>query len=139
MAGIAGTRRDARERALSLLYEAECKDITPAAVLVDLPLPPDPFTVDLVAGVGQRLAQIDELIERYARDWTIERMPWVDRTVLRIGVFELVARPDVPTGAAISEAVELAKRFSTEESAKFVNGMLGAIALEVRPEATTTA
>ena len=132
---MVGTRRESRERALSLLYEAECKSVTPAAVLADLPVAPDPFAAELVKGVGQHLDRIDELISRFARDWTIERMPWIDRNVLRLGIFELVERADVPTGAAISEAVELAKRYSTEDAARFVNGMLGAIAAEVRPGA----
>ncbi len=129
-----GTRREARERALSLLYEADVKDVTPAEVLADLPVPPEAFVADLVRGVGDRLARIDELISKYAIDWTLDRMPLVDRTVLRIAVYELLDRPDIPTGAVVSEAVELAKRYSTEESGRFVNGVLGSIADEVRGE-----
>ncbi len=134
-----GTRRESRERALSLLYEAECKSVTPAAVLADLPVAPDAFASALVTGVGRHLERIDGLISRFARDWTIDRMPWIDRNILRLGVFELTEREDVPTGAAISEAVELAKRYSTEDAARFVNGMLGAIAAEVRPAAEPAA
>jgi N utilization substance protein B len=132
--GGLGSRREARERALSLLYEAEAKACPPGEVLDDLPVPPDPFAGDLVAGVGKNLESIDERIRRYARGWTIERMPVVDRTVLRMGVYELLHRPDVPTGAVISEAVELAKRYSTDDSPRFVNGMLSRIAEEVRPD-----
>lgn len=128
-----GTRREARERALGLLYEAECKSVRADAVLDDLPVEPDPFAVDLVRGVAQHQPTIDALISRFARDWTIDRMPWVDRNVLRLGVFELSERPEVPTGAVISEAVELAKRYSTEDAARFVNGMLASVAAEVRP------
>jgi N utilization substance protein B len=131
---LQGTRREARERALELLYEAEAKGLPPAEVLVGLPITPDHFAVALVTGVGERLPELDAHIERLARDWTVERMPWVDRSILRLAAFELVARPDVPTGAILSEAVELAKRFSTEEAGRFVNGLLANLAREVRPD-----
>ena len=127
-----GSRREARERALSLLYEADAKGISPAALLEELPVVPDPFAADEVAGVGRDQAQIDALISRFSVDWTIDRMPVVDRTLLRMAIWELVARPDIPTGAVISEAVELAKTYSTEESGRFVNGVLGSVAAEVR-------
>jgi N utilization substance protein B len=127
-----GSRREARERALSLLYEAELKGVTPAAVLADLPVPPDPFAADLVAGVGSHLAELDVLIGRHAVDWTVDRMPVVDRTVLRMAAYELREHPEIPTGAVVSEAVELAKRYSTEESGRFVNGVLGSVVGEVR-------
>jgi len=131
---LLGTRRQARELALSLLYEADAKEAAPAAVLAEFPIDPDPFAADLVAGVGEHQAEIDDLIRRFAKDWTIDRMPVVDRNLLRIGIYELTERPDVPTAAVISEAVELARRYSTEESGRFVNGMLGRIAEEVRAE-----
>jgi len=131
---LLGTRRQARELALSLLYEADTKDAAPADVLAEFPIDPDPFAADLVSGVGEHQDEIDELIRRFAKDWTLERMPVVDRNVLRVGVYELLQRPDVPTAAVISEAVELARRYSTDESGRFVNGMLGRIAEEVRPE-----
>jgi len=127
-----GSRRQARERALSLLYEAESKDHAPAAVLAALPVVPAEFAVALVAGVGEHMVELDTWITDYAKDWTIDRMPALDRALLRIGVFELLHRPDVPTGAVISEAVELAQRFSTDESSRFVNGMLARIAEAVR-------
>ena len=131
---LLGTRRQAREGALALLYEAEAKGCTPAAVLAGLPVEPDRFAAEVVAGVGDHGDEVDGYIRRFARDWALERMPVVDRTLLRIGVYELLHRPDVPTAAAISEAVELARRYSTDESGRFVNGMLGRIAEEVRPE-----
>jgi N utilization substance protein B len=131
-AGGLGSRREARERALSLLYEAETKDCPPGDVLAGLPVPPDPFAGDLVAGVGDHLGDLDERIRRFARGWALERMPVVDRTLLRMAVYELEHRPDVPTGVIISEAVELAKRYSTDDSGRFVNGMLSSIAEEVR-------
>lgn len=128
-----GTRREARERALSLLYEADLKAESPDEVLAALPLEPEAFVVDLVAGVGKYKDEIDALLTRYAKGWTLERMPVVDRTLLRIGVYELAHRPDIPLGATISEAVELAKRYSTDDSGKFINGMLARIAEELRP------
>ena len=128
-----GGRRQARERALSLLYEAESKQVSPTAVLAELPLEPDQFTTDLLCGVSAHLPELDGLITEYARDWTIDRMPALDRALLRMSVFELAHRPDVPTGAVISEAVELAHRFSTDESGRFVNGLLARIAEAVRP------
>ncbi len=133
-----GSRREARERALSLLYEAEVKEMAPSALLADLPLQPEPFVADLVEGVGENQARIDGLIARYAIDWTLDRMPAVDRNLLRLAVYELLERSDVPLGAVISEAVELAKRFSTEDSGKFVNGVLAGVAAEVRPPAPGT-
>jgi transcription antitermination protein NusB len=131
--GGVGSRREARERALGLLYEAEAKGQAPAEVLAALPVPPDPFAVELVEGVDAHRDRLDDLIRRFARDWRLERMPALDRAVLRLGAYELVYRPDVPVAAAISEAVELAKRFSTDESGRFVNGVLGAIAADARP------
>jgi N utilization substance protein B len=130
---VLGTRREARERALSLLYEAEAKQLSPSAVLADLPVAADEFAAELVEGVGRKHAQIDELIGRFSIDWTIDRMPVVDRNVLRLAIYELLDRPEIPTAAVLSEAVELAKRFSTEDSGRFVNGVLAAVVLEVRP------
>lgn len=127
-----GPRREARERALGLLYEADAKGITPAAVLAEVPVPPDPFAAALVEGVGACEAELDAVIGRYAVDWSVERMPVVDRTLLRMATWELLHRHDVPTAAVISEAVELAKVYSTEESGRFVNGVLGSIASAVR-------
>jgi transcription antitermination protein NusB len=134
-AGAGGPRRQARERALSLLYEAESKELPPAAVLNALPVEPAQFAADVVCGVGDHMAELDTWISDYAKDWTIDRMPALDRALLRMGVFELLHRPDVPTGAIISEAVELAQRFSTDESSRFVNGMLARIAESVRSHA----
>ncbi len=125
-------RREARERALSLLYEAETKGVPPSQVLEDLPVPPHPFAADLVEGVGARLDDIDGLIAKHAIGWALDRMPAVDRAVLRMATYELLARPDVPTAVMLSEAVELAGSYSTDESGRFVNGVLSAIAAEVR-------
>jgi N utilization substance protein B len=132
--GGMGSRREARERAVSLLYEAEAKSVSPQTVLDELPLPAEPFTAELVAGVSEHLEELDDLLRAHAVDWRLERMPAIDRAVLRMGGFELSYRPDVPVGAVISEAVELAKQYSTDESGRFVNGMLSAIAAKVRPD-----
>jgi len=131
--GGVGSRREARERALALLYEAEVKDRPVADVLAELPVEPEPFAVELVTGVDAHRADLDALLGRFARDWPVERMPALDRAVLRMGCFELCHRPDVPTGAVLSEAVELASAYSTDDSGRFVNGVLSAIAAEVRP------
>ena len=127
-----GTRREARERALELLYEADAKGVTPDAVMAELTVAPDEFAADVVRGVGANLAEVDELLRRFAKGWTLERMPVIDRTLLRMATYELGHRPDVPTASIINEAVELAKRYSTDDSGRFVNGMLGRIAEELR-------
>ena len=125
-----GTRREARERALSLLYEADAKDVTPEEVLRELPVAPAEFVSELVRGVGEHLEDVDRFIARYAIDWSLDRMPVIDRTLLRMATYELLYRPDVPAAVTISEAVELAKQYSTEESGRFVNGVLASIAAE---------
>lgn len=129
-----GSRRQARERALSLLYEASAKGLAPGAVLDDLPVPPDEFTADLVRGVESSIDELDSLIGSHAIDWALDRMPVVDLTLLRVGTYELCHRPDIPTAAVISEAVELAAEYSTDESGRFVNGVLAAISKDVRPD-----
>jgi N utilization substance protein B len=101
-------------------------------VVAALPVAPDPLASLLVEGVEDRREEIDALLTDHARGWTLERMPVIDRTVLRIATYELIDRPDVPTAVVIDEAVELAKRFSTDDSGRFVNGMLSAIAKKVR-------
>lgn len=130
--GGVGSRREARRRALELLYEAEAKGCGVDEVLAALPLAPEPFAAELAVGVDAHRDELDGLLARFSRDWPVARMPAVDRAVLRMGAFELAHRPDVPTAAAISEAVELAKTYSTEESGRFVNGVLSAVAGEVR-------
>lgn len=126
------TRRQSRERALGLLYEAETKGEAAQAVVDAQPARPDDFAVDVAVGVAAHAAEIDGLIRRFARGWTPERMPVVDRLLLQMGSYELLCRRDVPVPAVISEAVELAKRFSTDDSSRFVNGVLARIAEEVR-------
>ncbi|MGY6502299.1 MAG: transcription antitermination factor NusB [Acidimicrobiales bacterium] len=128
-------RREARERALGLLYEAEARSESVSTILEGLPVAADPYAVSLVTGVDADRATIDELIVRFARDWKLERMPAIDRALLRMAIHELLSEHEVPTGVVISEAVELASEYSTDESGRFVNGMLSRIAAEVRPTA----
>ena len=127
-------RSNARERALHVLYEAEAKTIAAENVLAAQILAVDEMTVAIVSGVSARAVAIDELISEHATGWTLARMPSIDRNVLRIGSYELLGRPEVPVAVVIDEAVELAKTFSTDESGRFVNGVLSAIAAVVRPD-----
>lgn len=127
-----GPRHEARERALSLLYEAELKGVPPSDVLDALVARPDPFAVQLVLGVARMRERIDGLVGAAALAWQLDRMPVVDRTILRLGTFELLGLPGVPVAVVIDEAVELAKQYSTEESGGFVNGVLSTIAGQVR-------
>jgi N utilization substance protein B len=128
------SRRAARERAVGLLYEAEVKGQPASEVLASLPVAPDEYVTDVVTGVEAEQASLDELIRAHARNWDLERMPALDRAILRLAAYELGHRPDVPRNVVINEAVELAKVFSTEESGGFVNGMLSAMAGELRPD-----
>lgn len=128
-----GTRRTSRERAVSLLYQAEQRGSSPVASILDtLPVAPDDFAAGLIVGVSGRIEEIDALIERFSVGWPLARMPAMDRALLRLGIYELMA-DEVPVGVCISEAVELAKRYSTDDSHRFINGMLARVAQEVRP------
>jgi len=121
-------RTDARERALILLYEAESKAVPPHEVLASQVLPIDDLTRVLVEGVETNQQRLDSAISDHAKGWTLARMPSIDRNVLRIAGFELLGLPEVPVAVVLDEAVELAKRFSTEDSGRFVNGVLSALA-----------
>ena len=135
MGSLPVARRDARERALELLYEAEAKSNTIAEILAALPLAPDAYAVDLVRGVDLHRPQHDALISKYSRGgWSIERMPIIDRIVLRMGIEELEHQRSVPTAVVLDEAVRLAKAFSTDDSGRFVNGMLANMAKAIRGE-----
>jgi transcription antitermination protein NusB len=128
-----GSRRAARERALGLCYEAEVRDLDVDELLAQQPAAPDAYAVQLVRGVEEHHADVDELLRKFSEHWALERMPAVDRAVLRLGAFELGWAPDMPTAVVISEAVELAKQYSTKDSGRFVNGLLSRIAEELRP------
>lgn len=127
-----GERRRSRERALEILYEAESKELSFDEVLAELAVEPAPYALELVSGIERQLGRIDDLIEQHATGWPVERMPSVDRSLLRIACFELLAEPEVPTAVVIDEAVELAKSYSTEDSGRFLNGVLSAVAGAVR-------
>ena len=130
-------RTKARKRAIDLLFEAEQRQLNArdllkerlAAPVTEAPL--SEFTADLVVGVVEHWTQINDLLTTYSQGWTLERMPAVDRAILRLGAYEVLFA-DVPDGVAISEAVALATELSTDDSPKFVNGLLARIA-EVKP------
>ncbi len=126
-------RSQSRERALSLLYEAEAKSSTGPEVLSSLVVPVDDAVRDIVIGVSERQTDIDAIISAHAQGWTIERMPSIDRLILRMAVFEILERSEVPLAVIIDEAVELAKRFSTDDSGRYVNGVLSAVGRQHRP------
>jgi transcription antitermination protein NusB len=144
-------RREARRLGLDILYEAEIKDVAPLDALAQrreqgwvitihseegepsvspsVPTQPDPEALDyvrqLVEGVQTHRAEVDRLIEAYADRWAVQRMPVIDRNILRMALVELLFREDIPVAVAINEAVEMAKTLSTEDSGRFVNGLLG--------------
>ncbi len=125
-------RSDARERALYILYEAHTKDIAPSEVLDALLVAPDELTIQLVRGVETHRTRLDAAIAARAEGWSLGRMPVLDLNVLRLAAYELAERPDVPVAVVIDEAVELAKRFSTDNSGRFVNGVLSALIADLR-------
>ena len=129
----ADERTDAREQAIMLLYEAEQRSVSPLELLADRGLASEDLALALLRGVENARPAIDSLIVEHAKGWALDRMPALDRAVLRLAIHELNDRPDVPTAVIIDEAVELAKRFSTDDSGRFVNGVLASVARKVRP------
>ena len=127
-------RSKARKRALDVLYEADVRGVDPVRTLAERIALADPpvndYTVELVEGVCANTARIDEILTEFADGWTVARMPDVDRALLRVGVYELLWRADVPDAVVIDEAVELAKSLSTDESPRFVNGVLARVMRE---------
>ena len=131
-------RHQARKRAVDLLFEAEARGITPAQaaearealaqVQTDVSAL-NPYTVTVAQGVTQHAEHIDDLISTHLQGWTLDRLPAVDRAILRVAVWELLHADDVPEPVAVDEAVELAKKLSTGESPGFVNGVLGQVML----------
>jgi len=124
-------RTKARKRALDILFASELRGEDPVAALdraVDAGEgPTNEYTAFLVRGVGEHRTRIDELLTTYSQAWTLDRMPAVDRNVLRLGLFELLYVDDVPDPVAVSEAMGLVRELSTDESPQFVNGVLGAL------------
>ncbi len=133
-----GARTKARKRALDVLFEAEQRHLDPITLLANRVAEPGTeaalpqYSADIVEGVIDRLDRIDELLETYSHEWSLDRMPAVDRALLRIGTWEILFNDDVPDAVAIDEAVELSRSLSTDDSPVFVNGLLGRI-LELKP------
>lgn len=127
-----GARTKARKRALDVLYAAELRAEDPVAALdravADGEGPTNDYTQTLIRGVVEHQARIDELLSSYSQGWTLDRMPAVDRNVLRIGVYEILWADDVPDAVAVTEAMSLVQDLSTDDSPAFVNGVLDAIA-----------
>lgn len=127
-----GSRREARETALGILYAAEARGSDPRQVLAERPVAPPGYAVELVEGVADGLDAIDELVGRFSEGWSTDRMPAIDRALVRMAAFELLHRPDVPVAAVLAEVVELAGDYSTDRSSRFVNGVVAAVADQVR-------
>ncbi|HET9499522.1 MAG TPA: transcription antitermination factor NusB [Marmoricola sp.] len=132
-------RSKARKRALDLIFAAEARGQEAAAALAEAAAsgdrPANDYTVTLVEGVSVHRERLDELITTYSRGWTLQRMPAVDRNVLRLAIYEVLYVDDVPDAVAVSEALRLVRELSTDESPGFVNGLLGAV---VRDKAVLT-
>lgn len=130
-------RSKTRKRAVDILFEADLRGTdaisTAAERLADADRPVQPYTITLVEGVTQHRGRIDEFITTYSEGWSLSRMPGVDRSIIRAAVYELLWCDDVPDAVVIDEAIELAKSLSTDDSPKFINGVLGRIAL-VKPD-----
>jgi transcription antitermination protein NusB len=134
-------RNKARKRAFQILFEADQRGEKPTTVLADWirlsrtddrQPPVSEYTMQLVEGFTEHATRIDELIATYAVGWTLDRMPVVDRNILRLGAYEVIWEDGVPDAVALDEAVELAKEFSTDESPSFINGLLGRLK-ELKP------
>jgi len=130
-------RSKARKRALDILFESEQRSVpvldTLAGRVEEAEPPVGDYTVDLVEGVIANTTRIDELLSTYSQDWSLDRMPAVDRAILRLATFELLWRDDVPDAVVIDEAVNLARSLSTDKSPGFVNGLLGRL-LDLKPQ-----
>jgi transcription antitermination protein NusB len=127
------TRREARERALGLCYEIEARGLSASEVLDELVATPDAYAATLVRGVDEHRDEIDAHLRKLSEHWALERMPAVDRALLRIGGYELGWEPELPVAVVIDEAVDLAREYSTKDSGRFVNALLSRLAAELRP------
>jgi N utilization substance protein B len=126
-------RREARDRAVQLTYEREQRGLGADDLIAEQVLAPDAYTSTLLAGVERHMDQIDGLITRFSTGWPLQRMPALDRAVLRVAVYELGHEPEIPAAVILNEAVEFANTYSTDDSGKFVNGLLSAVSQELRP------
>ena len=125
---MSGARSKARIRAVEILFEAEQRNESVRDALVrrreNSSSPINPYTVDILEGVHDRREDIDEFLETYSQGWELDRMPAVDRNVLRVGAWELLYNSEIPDGVAVAEAVAVARQLSTDDSPRFVNGLL---------------
>jgi len=130
------SRSKARKRAIDAIYAADLRKVSPETLLAETQLQVSDrqnqdeifsYARDIVAGVIEHHSEIDDLLETYSEGWSIERMPNVDRAILRVGIWEILYS-DTPNGAVVNEAVEVAKDYSTEESGGFINGLLSRVA-----------
>jgi N utilization substance protein B len=129
-------RSKARKQALDLLYETDIRGTDLVATLLERDVPPEgpdarpirEYTRELVNGVFDNRRKIDELITTYAQGWDMDRLPAVDRNILRLGIYEILWSTAVPTSVAIDEALDLAKELSSDDSSKYIHGVLGRIA-----------
>jgi len=129
---MASDKTQARERAVLLLFEADSKDTTPSEVIEALAVEPERYALKLLEDYTQNHEEVNSLIEANTQRWSSDRLPGFDRAVLRMAITELVRSAQVPVGTIISEAVDLCERYSTPESPRFVNGVLGTVAHNVR-------
>ena len=123
-------RRKARKRALDILFEADLRKVEPLSILIDRPadqLSAGDYVEVLVNGVSAHREKIDELIHTYAEGWDMDRMPTIDRNLLRIALFEILWQPELNDQIAVSEAVDIAQELSTKDSAGYINGILGRV------------
>lgn len=130
-------RSKARKAALDLLYEGDIRKTSPTNLLnqrsENIEFLIRDFTKELISGIEEHRRKIDELITTYSQGWDMDRMPVIDRNILRLGIYEVLWSRDVPSAVAIDEAVELAQSLSTEESSKYINGVLSKV-LEIKPD-----
>jgi N utilization substance protein B len=135
MAADGTGRRDARERTLHLLYEAAQRNVGAAVILDEQVVAVDDYAVSVVTGVDAERIELDAIIESLSEGWALDRMPTMDRLIVELGLYELIHRTDVPTAVVLNEATELANTYSTDDSGRFVNGLLAAAARDLRGDA----
>ena len=129
-----GSRREARETVLSILYAADNRGQSLTDYLEEQSIEPELFVSDLVKGISAHLERIDSKISQFAEGWSTERMPAIDKALLRMAVYEVLYRLDIPIEAILSEAVALASEYSTEQSSRFINGVVAGISEEARTD-----
>ncbi|MGB2757496.1 MAG: transcription antitermination factor NusB [Acidimicrobiia bacterium] len=130
-----GSRREQRDRLLGLIYQMDLREVSAAKIIESQGDELEPFVTERLIGIEAHRVEIDALLDEYSQQWTVSRMPLLDRAAMRLATFELAHCPEIPTAVVVSEAVELVRKYSTAESQRFVNGLLGKIAIEARPGA----